>query len=217
MTTCPKCQTKNLNSSRFCKKCGSELSGSSLRSKKKKVLGEKRKSFRSPMLWMAVVIALGGFGYWLIRGNSEPDPRISNQPTISGGLNYARLIVPMTDISSNLENGEISVPLDLVKEKRLVRFEYASASGTIPLLAYITPTGRVMTAVSVCEPCRSTHFTIRDKTVVCNACATEWNIENLKGIRGGCVNYPPDVIPSTVDKGRILIDEKIVARWKPRA
>ena len=68
----------------------------------------------------------------------------------------------------------------------------------------------------MCEPCRSTRFHIEGKTLVCNACATKWNLETLKGISGGCLNYPPDVIPSTVDKGLIQIDEKTVTQWKPR-
>ena len=86
----------------------------------------------------------------------------------------------------------------------------------IPLLSYITQSGRVVTAVSMCEPCRSTRFHIEDKKIVCNACGTEWNLETLKGIQGGCLNYPPDVIPSTIEKDRIQIDEKNVTQWKPR-
>jgi hypothetical protein len=30
------------------------------------------------------------------------------------------------------------------------------------------------------------------------------------------MNYPPEVIPSTVEKDRIVIDEKAVLDWKPR-
>lgn len=45
---------------------------------------------------------------------------------------------------------------------------------------------------------------------------TEWNLETLKGIKGGCMNYPPEVIPNTVEKDRIWIDEKVVLEWKPR-
>ena len=42
MKACPKCQTKNQDSSQFCKKCGVKLSGSSFQDKKEKVLGEKK-------------------------------------------------------------------------------------------------------------------------------------------------------------------------------
>ena len=123
----------------------------------------------------------------------------------------------MTDITAKVENGKISIPLNVVKEKKIVRFEYEANAARIPLLSYITPTGKVVTAVSVCEPCRSTKFHIRDNSIVCNACFAEWDIETLRGIKGGCLNYPPDVIPNKVEKGQILIDEKVVTQWKPRA
>jgi uncharacterized membrane protein len=122
----------------------------------------------------------------------------------------------MVDIEAKVENGKISIPLDVVMEKKIVRFEYEGQGLKIPLLSYITLAGRVITAVSMCEPCRSTRFHIKDKTLVCNACNTEWNLDSLKGIRGGCIDYPPEVIPSTVEKGRVLIDEKVVLNWKPR-
>jgi hypothetical protein len=31
------------------------------------------------------------------------------------------------------------------------------------------------------------------------------------------MNYPPEVIPSTVEKDSVLIEEKVVLGWKPRA
>jgi len=86
----------------------------------------------------------------------------------------------------------------------------------IPLLSYMTLAGRVVTAVSMCEPCRSTRFHIKDKALVCNACYTEWNLETLQGIKGGCMDYPPEVIPNTVENDRIVIEEKVVVAWKPR-
>ena len=144
------------------------------------------------------------------------DPRVSSQPKVAEKVDYAGQTIRMTDVSVKVENGKISIPLDVVIEKKMVRFEYEGNGVNIPLLSYITPAGKVVTAVSMCEPCRSTRFHIQDKTLVCNACNTEWNLETLKGIQGGCLNYPPDVIPSTIVKNRIQIDEKIVTQWKPR-
>ena len=133
---------------------------------------------------------------------------------MGGKVDYTGQTIPMVDIQAKVDNGKISISLDAVKEKKMVRFEYPGNG--VPLLAYIAPSGRVVTAVSMCEPCRSTRFHINDKKIVCNACATEWNLETLKGIQGGCLDYPPDVIPSTIEKDRIQIDEKIITQWKPR-
>ena len=217
MKICPKCQTKNQDSSHFCKKCGSKISGSQFQDKKEKVLGEKkRKPYLIPISLAIIAIALGGVGYWMMREKAVADPRVSSQPKVSEKADYSGQTIRMTDIQAKVQNGKITIPLDLVREKKMVRFDYESNGIKIPLLAYITQSGRVVTAVSMCEPCRSTRFRIEDKTLVCNACNTMWNLENLKGIQGGCLNYPPDVIPSTIEKDRIQIDEKTVTQWKPR-
>jgi hypothetical protein len=217
MKACPKCQTKNQDSNNFCKKCGFQLSGSLFQDKKEKVLGDrKKKTYWVPISLAVVAVVLAGVGYWLIKGDSAADPRVSSQPKVSGRVDYAGQKISMTDIQAKVEKGKISIPLDVVKEKKMIRFEYGNNGNKIPLLAYVTPSGRVVTAVSMCEPCRSTRFHINDRKIVCNACNTEWNLETLKGIQGGCLNYPPDVIPSTIEKDRIQIDEKMVTQWRPR-
>ena len=177
----------------------------------------RRSSSRTLFFLIVIAIALAGISYWLIQGKPAADPRVSSQPKVAGSVDYSGQTIQMTDVSANVENGRISIPLDMVKEKKMVRFEYKGNGGApIPLVAYMSPGGRVVTAVSMCEPCRSTRFHIQDKTLVCNACNTEWNLETLKGIQGGCLEYPPDIIPSTLEKDRIQIDEKFVNQWKPR-
>ena len=218
MKTCLKCQTKNEESSQFCKKCGRELSSSTFDDKKEKVLGTKKRKPPWVMLSLAVIaIALGGISYWLIHGDSGANSKVSSQPKVSEKVDYTGQTIVMTDVSVRVENGKISIPVETVLEKKMVRFEYEGNGVKIPLLSYVTRNGKVITAVSMCEPCRSTRFHIKGATLVCNACGTEWNLETLKGIQGGCLNYPPDVIPSTLVQNRIQIEEKIVAQWKPRA
>jgi uncharacterized protein len=217
MIPCPKCNSKNQDGSNFCKKCGSKLVQVSLREKRQKVLGEKRRiPFLVPGIIAVIAIAVAGFGYWSTREKAIAEPKISSQPVVSAKLDYAGQTVSMTDAQAKVENGKISIPLTTVLEKRIVRFEYDNKGAKIPLLSYVTQSGRVVTAVSMCEPCRSTRFHIEGKTLVCNACATEWELESLKGISGGCLKYPPDLVPSAIEKGLILIDEKTVSQWKPR-
>jgi uncharacterized protein len=216
MKACPKCQTKNQESNTFCKKCGAKFSGTQFQDKKEKVLGEKKKSSRTMILLILVAVVLGGLAYWIIQGSTPANSGVPSQPKVSGNVDYTGQKIAMTDIQPTIKSGKISIPLDLVLEKRLVRFEYETKGNKIPLLSYVNSSGKVITAVSMCEPCRSTRFHIEGKTIVCNACATQWNLETLKGISGGCLNYPPDIIPSVVDNGLIQIDEKTVTQWKPR-
>ena len=193
------------------------MAGSSFKDKREKVLGEKKKSPWFFISLIVIAVVLGGVAFWIIHGKTTANPKIASQQKVMDRVDYAGQTIPMTDIVAKVEKGKISIPLDLVKEKKMVRFEYEGNGVKIPLLAYVTLAGRVVTAISMCEPCRSTRFHIQDKTLVCNACNTEWSLETLKGISGGCMNYPPEVIPSTVEKDRVLIEEKVVLDWKPRA
>jgi len=191
------------------------MAGSNFKDKREKVLGEK-KSPRILISLIIIALLLGGGVFWLIQRKTTVNPKIASQQKVIERVDYSGQTIPMTDIGAKVENGKISIPLDVVKEKKMVRFEYEGKDVKIPLLAYVTLAGRVVTAISMCEPCRSTRFHIQDKALVCNACNTEWSLETLKGIKGGCMNYPPEVIPSTIEKDRILIEEKVVLDWKPR-
>jgi len=219
MKACAKCLTKNQDSSRFCKKCGVKLSGASVEDKREKVLGENKGKRSWGIISAAAVsvLVLAGFTYWFfLRDSAGPDSRVSSQPKVNGTVDYNGRKVSMTDIVYSRENGKISIPVEKVLEKKIVRFEYENNGTKVPLLSYVTQSGKLITAVSMCEPCRSTRFHIQSTTLVCNACGTEWTLETLKGIQGGCLNYPPDVIPSTIEKGLIQIDPKTVDQWKPR-
>lgn len=217
MKVCPECRTKNDDLTSFCKKCGLLLAGPAFKEKKEKVLGERKKSPWGIICSGMIVAVLGGIAFWIIEAKTTTNPQIASQQKVMDRVNYTGQTIPMTDIVAKVEHGKISIPLDSIKENKIVRFEYEGKGVKVPLLAYITSAGRVVTAVSMCEPCRSTRFHIQDQALVCNACSTEWSLETLKGIKGGCMNYPPEVIPSTVEKDRVLIDEKVVLGWKPRA
>jgi uncharacterized protein len=176
----------------------------------------KRKSSRTflPMVMAAVII--GTASVWMLPVDAGAQLLAPSPPRASDKTEYWSKAIKMTDVPAKVENGKISIPLDAVKEKKIVRFEYQGNGVKIPLLSYVTDGGKIVTAVSVCEPCRSTRFHIKDKLIVCNSCYTEWNLESLKGIKGGCLKYPPDVIPHSVESGGIVIDERTVAQWKPR-
>jgi hypothetical protein len=217
MKACPKCRAENEESNRFCKKCGIELSDATFQQKKEKVVGAKKgRPSWSLILLIVVAIALGGMAYWIVQGNSDANPKGSSQPKVTGKVDYTGQTIRMTDVQAKVENGKIFIPVHVVKENKIVRFEYEGKGLKIPLYAYLTMAGRVVTGISMCEPCKSTRFRINDRKLVCNACDTEWQMETHKGIKGGCMNYPPEIIPNTVEKDSIVIEEKMVLEWKPR-
>ena len=194
------------------------MENSSFSDKKKKVLEDKKKASFSGWFVLLIVLAvlLGGVAYWLVQGESSGRPELFSKTNARGERDDAKPTLQMTDIQVRVENGHILIPVDVLKEKKIVRFEYESNGVKVPLYAYLTLAGRVVTGISMCEPCKSTRFRIQDRKLVCNACDTEWHLETHKGIKGGCMNYPPEIIPHRVENDSIMIEEKVVLEWKPR-
>ena len=115
------------------------LSGSSFQDKKEKVLGEKkRKHLWIPISLAVLALILVGVGYWIIEGNTGSNPKVSSQPKVSEKVDYAGQTIRMTDIQAKVEKGKISIPLNVVKEKKIVRLRIRRQwdQGSSPLLHY---------------------------------------------------------------------------------
>ncbi len=162
----------------------------------------------------AIVVVLAVL-FW-DKFSTSTNPAIESQPVVSSSVDYSSIGQQMVDISSKVENGKIIIPVDLVKKNRFVAFQYTNGSQNVPLLAYLAPDGKLVTAVSLCEPCRSTRFHISGDNIVCNTCGTTWKLQNLEAVSGACGAYPPDPIPSKVVGNTVQIDLKTVANWRPR-
>ena len=125
-------------------------------------------------------------------------------------------IAEVSMMDMKVENGKIIIPLNDIKKEKFVSFTYNGNNGTVPLLAYISEEGKVITAISMCEPCNSTTFHIKSNELVCNSCGTTWEIDNLEAISGSCGKYPPDPIPSIVVGDEVQINEHSVTNWRRR-
>lgn len=186
------------------------------REKKERLIGEMNEIAilrlnRNSIPFLIFAVFLGLSSWWIFKESSRDPSQVVQK------INYDNLVmVPMSKVEAVVRGGRVEVPLDVVKERKLISFQYESKESRIPLLAYITPSGKVVTAVSACEPCNSTRFHIEGKEMVCDSCLTRWSLETLKGISGGCIAYPPDMLFHTVDGGKLMIKEIDVQNWKPR-
>ncbi len=123
-------------------------------------------------------------------------------------------LLPMIRVEATLGKGLVEVPLDVVKKKRLVSFEYKQAVSPIPLLAYTTPSGSIVTAIGLSEPCKSKSFHIKGNEIVCDLCFTRWDLETLRGVSGECLEHPLKRVPHMVQDGRLAIREVDIPGWK---
>jgi len=184
--------------------------------KREKLLGQKKKIFTWKIIAILLVAAALPVSWLILKEGPQAESKAIAGTQVMERVNYQNQSVSMTKVDVTVKKGAVEVSLDGVKNNKLVSFEYQRPDGRIPLLAYITPAGKLVAAVSVCEPCNSTRFHIEGNHMVCNSCFTRWDLETLKGISGGCLNYPPDTLPHEIRGGKLTIKEVDLKNWKPR-
>lgn len=219
---CSQCGKPVMQGTDFCTHCGASLTGKKpvrkeWQDKREKVIGRlasSRKSWTKRLVIAGAIVAGAGWVYTNLpdRGNAT----IKAQPAVVEPAKYSPADQQMFDTPSRVENGKIIVPLELVKERRFIAFNYQAPNNLVPLLAYVSGEGKIVTAISMCEPCNSQRFHLSGEDIVCNSCGTTWNLDNLEAVGGSCSRYPPDAVPNTVVGDEIQIDENTVAQWQRR-
>jgi hypothetical protein len=227
---CSECGKPIAENANFCTSCGASITGKApakvpwqdksrtdaFRDKREKVLGKQRptKIRTRTILWIAGIALLGGWFYSNLPESGNPIIKAS--PVVVEAAQYPQYGQQMALIEPKVDNGKVIIPLDALKDKKFVKFNYGDPQFGIPLLAYISAEGKIVTAVSVCEPCNSTAFHIKGDKIVCNSCGSTWELNTLEAVSGSCGRYPPDAVPNTIVGNEIQIDEQIVARWQRR-
>lgn len=221
-TFCSQCGKPLVTGADFCNGCGHSATGKAaarpdFHMKKEKVLGDGSKRTRKRTAAGVVVVAIvivAIYAYSLLPAPGNQFLRA--QPVVAPGASYPVTGQQMTAVPMKVADGKISVPLDLVLARKFVAFSYQDSRTTVPLLAYVSGEGKIVTAVSMCEPCNSQRFHIRGGELVCNSCGTKWKVNTMEAISGSCGKYPPDVVPNTVAGNEVLIDRETVATWQRR-
>lgn len=176
-------------------------------------------------------IVLGSLGLLLVIGVAvimlsaqEAIPGFDDKYSIGKSVSYKDKKIEMTEVKPEIGNGLIKFSLAEL-EKNYIEyamydpdFNIGNNQKGLPIMAYITPAGRVIVASSFCEPCYSRKFHIEGDELVCNTCFTHWSLADLTGLYGGCTKYPPQEFKYTVDQssGMIVIKEDDVKAWRPR-
>jgi hypothetical protein len=131
------------------------------------------------------------------------------------GIQY-NLPANPTPIQHTLENGNLILSLAEVQSNRYVIFDYVQTGEPIPMMAYVAPSGRIVTAIRICEPCESRSFWFDADQIVCSACGTRWYAETLEGISGACTGYPPTEVKNTISGNNLIISLSDIQASKPQ-
>jgi hypothetical protein len=216
MLNCPVCQEPNQAEAKVCRRCGNVF-------RRDQPVSERR-----PLTWL---LALG-----LAIGLPILAVAIWSQATLSltyygtkirdRGPDFRGLDVPMKRIDARIDGGYLQVPLRAIEEAQLISFYYPGPVMQVPLIAYIGPTGRLITAFAWCDPCESAGYHFESNTLVCDKCKTTWALEgdgpqpqerpSHFGFAGNCRLFGPEFVEHEIVEGIVRIPERVLQAWRPR-
>jgi hypothetical protein len=196
----------------FCPQCGAKLASRVVPA------GTGARRVGAP-LWLigAAAAGVGVFLYLFVDHLPGGDhPVIAVQPVVDGSGARGGDHADQSPVEARLDGDELVIPLQVLRDKRIVEFEYADGTVTVPLLAFITGEGKLVTAYRMCEPCNSKRFSIDGDRLSCGNCETQWSLDNLEGLQGTCQKYPPEPFPSRIDGDAVRMSVAKVKEWKIR-
>ncbi|MBS4021164.1 MAG: DUF2318 domain-containing protein [Dethiobacter sp.] len=185
---------------------------------KKQQFTQPQKS-KAPLIMVAVaIVVFAAVAMVMLKSGQEAQGEYFGEP-VAATRSYVGKFVSMTRVEPEISGGKIQIPLSVVDEKNIVYFEIENNEGVmVPLMAYITPSGRLFAGSSMCEPCRGRTFSLAGETLFCDTCRTTYTIEDHKFISGAvaCGSYPPVNMNGVVENGIINIELEEVLNWRIR-
>lgn len=192
--------------------------GNNQKYNKKEKFTQKKKS-KAPLygavIALGIVLLAGGYMLGNQKSNTDTQAAAAVGQTVKYSANekLQQVKVPLPKI----ENGNVTVTsLTELKDKKFIWTEYKANGKRVPLTAIVKPNGKVVVAVSICEPCNGETFHISGDQIVCNVCGTTWDLDTFEGLSGGCQDYPPEILNYTQNGDNLEIQQSVLDAWKPR-
>jgi uncharacterized membrane protein len=113
--------------------------------------------------------------------------------------------ITSTLVKAQVDGDKVTVAASEVQSSQNTRFALLTPAGNEYFMVYKLG-DNLYTRASVCPPCRSTSFTLKGETLVCDRCGTVFNAKTGAGVKGACVNYPKSSVPYTIADGKIVMN-----------
>jgi len=175
---------------------------------KKEILDKVQKSKKNLVIVFLVIAIAAVFLVYLTS-------MLNNQETsqtgtvVAGPRSYVGKIEKAKPIQPNLIDGKAMIILADVDRLNIVDFELSNSNGELlPLMAYITSSGRLFVGNSICG-CGGQKFFLAGEVLVCDSCRTTFTIEDQKFVSGSVTagKNPPERIKSVIENGIIMIKQ----------
>lgn len=176
------------------------------------------------------ILAVAGLAINLV-GSPQPSsptqPSLPNQPSLPTQPSYPTAVPFTTNVTTSANGTQILISYNLVVEKKIVFFDVELQNKTaplklrppypmpkyrngeyLPMMIILTPSGRLVAAVRICEPCATFSFhTDGAGKIICDKCHTSWGLETLKAVDDtGCGLFGPYGVSTTRSGDNIVIN-----------
>ena len=205
--TCPHCGSQQLSNAVVCLQCGTVLTTIKQTT--------QQKIIKSASVVILISVLFLGVGYFFATIGRTYHPVIDHQPSIGYGITPSKEKIVSSSMKGAIDGNDIVIPSEQVSNYRIVRINDPEGIQTVPILLYVTPRGKIVTAMSISESCRSNDFYLEGENIHCANCPSYWNMESLEAY-ACCQKYYPEPIPSTVTNGMVRIDKHLVQQWRTR-
>jgi hypothetical protein len=222
MAACPVCHEENAPEAKLCRRCGNVF--------RRAATPSGRRPLRL-LFAAAALIALPAL-FVAFRGQARLHLTYFGTSIAERGPDFKGQEVRMKRIDATIRDGFVEVPLRVIEEAKLVQFQVPlhEWNMNMPLIAYIGPTGRLVTAFGWCELCQTNGYHFESNTLVCDKCSTTWALEgdgptpqarpSHLGFAGNCKRFGPEFVDNEVvdaPDGRLVrIAESRIRMWRPR-
>lgn len=185
---------------------------------------EARQRKRRKIFGGALAIALLGIGLFVWANSGRYESKSGGNYFLEETPKYNQK-TEMKEVKLTVENGLVKIPLQAIRENKIIYTEYTGGDGkkkyygdftVMPMMAFVSTAGRVVLSTAICEPCYGTKFYLEGEDLVCVTCGTRWRNADLFGIGGGCVKYPPEELKYEVQGDNLVVPEIKLANWQPR-
>ncbi len=172
-----------------------------------------------PIIALAIgIVVIASFLFLKSKGVDTAETAYFGEPVVAS-RSYVGEFISMTAIDPTIGADKVILKLDEIDKNNIVFFEIENDTNEqVPLMAYITPSGRLFVGSSLCEPCRGRTFSLAGETLVCDTCRTTYNVETHEYLSGSpvCGQYPPVNMNPVVVDGEVEIQLKDILSWKSR-
>lgn len=221
MQSCPVCHESNPPEAKLCRGCGSVF-------RRAELVKGSRRPLRL-LLALGALLAVPLFAVSIFR-QADLDLTYYGTELYAKGPDFRGQDVAMKRIEPTFRDGYVEVSLAEIENWHLVQFHVPLQTMNMPIIAYVGPTGRLVTAFGWCELCQTTGYHFESNTLVCDKCQTTWALEgdgtqpqdrpSHFGFAGNCRHFGPEFIEHQVVDGPqgklVRISLARIRQWTPR-